>query len=120
MKVTIAQLIEADEAIRNLLELKLPFASSVAIGKVIDEIRDIVSQAQEARIAALEYLGKKQEDGNFFVPPDKQEELGKIFTDIYETPIELTSKSIDPVPDGLLSVKDVITLAWLWKEPEDG
>ena len=50
MKTTIAQLLNSDKAISNLLEQRLPLGISIQLGKVVTELESVFKKANEARL----------------------------------------------------------------------
>jgi hypothetical protein len=123
MKATIAQIINSDKALNNLLEQKLPLGISIQLGKVVQEIEPVFKRTNEARMEVLKQFGAEMEvDGNstgqFQVTPENQADFEVAMKAIFEDEIELNIVEVDPerLPEACLTGKDAIALSWLWKK----
>jgi hypothetical protein len=123
MKATIAQIINSDKALNNLLEQKLPLGISIQLGKVVQEIEPVFKRTNEARMEVLKQFGAEMEvDGNstgqFQVTPENQADFEVAMKAIFEEEIELNIVEVDPerLPEACLTGKDAIALSWLWKK----
>lgn len=126
MKVTARQIVSSEEAINALLGIKLPFSQSIALGKVVDEIKPILDKANEARNALLDEMGEvdgEDEQGRkiYKMPSEKQSEFERRVSEIYDDEIELNAKQLDPekMPDACLEARHVIALGWLFCEKQE-
>jgi hypothetical protein len=123
MKATIAQIINSDKALNNLLEQKLPLGISIQLGKVVSELEPVFKKANEARMEVLKQFGTEMEvdgkpTGQFQVSPENQAEFEAAMKAVFEDEVELSIPSIDPerLPEACLTGKDAIALSWLWKK----
>jgi hypothetical protein len=121
MKTTISKIIDADKALGNLLQQKLPLAVSIQLGKIIEEIKPIFVKAQTYREEVLQKYGSLIESegstGQYKIKPENIKNFEDEMRKEFEVEIELTSPQIDPerLPDSCLTGAEAISLSWLWK-----
>ena len=122
MKATIANIVNSDKALSNLLEQKLPLGISIQLGKVVKELEPVYKQANEARLEILRKYGEEviegdKATGQYQIKPENVKAFEAEMKETFESEIELSIARIDParLPEACLTGKEAIALDWLWK-----
>ena len=122
MIVKISKLLNADKALSNLLEQKLPLGISIQLGKVVQELEPVFKKANEARLEILKKYGDEviEDDkptGRYQIKPENVKAFEEEMIEAFEGDVELAVPQIDParLPEACLTGKEAIALDWLWK-----
>lgn len=123
MKTTIGKIISSDQALKNLLEQKLPNGLAIQLGKVVEELEIVFKKTEAARVEILqkyadEVLKDGKTTGTWNIRPETRKAFDAEMQTLFADEIELSIPQIglERVPDACLAAKDLIALDWLWKD----
>ncbi len=116
MKLKLRTLFEAQRAIQNLLNEKLPVKAAYRVQKAIRLIGEELKDFEAVRLD----LAKKFADGADEVPEEKRPEFNAAIDAVLDEEVEI---KIEPIPLSLLgetnlSIRDVLLLEFLLLEDE--
>lgn len=118
VKVKLSDVVAAGESIQRFMGLKLPFKLAYRVQKIA---RKVLAEIEDFDNTRIEVVKKYINEGESFVPPEKQEEFRKELNEVLEEEIDL---NIELIPFSLVENLDVdvepvdlMRLAFLFEEP---
>jgi hypothetical protein len=115
--VTLGDLVQAEEALQRLSEVKLPAKQAYHVAKLIRLIKAETQHYHAQREEAIRELGDATADGSEIrVPPDKMPEFVKRLNELFavETRIDWTPLRLADLPD--VTAADLLRLGALVSE----
>lgn len=124
MKTTYKQIRNAEEAMGKILALPMDAKLSYRLTKITKRLLAESKHIEESRIELVEKFGVATVDGRINVPPAKNKEFQKAFSDFLESDVELDN--IQPIPFSMvvgqkipLSAIDLVNLEGFVTEPTE-
>jgi len=115
--VTLGELVQAEEALQRLIEVKLPAKQAYHVAKLVRLIKAETQHYHAQREEAIRDLGDATADGlEVRVPPDKMPEFLKRLNELFsvETRIDWPPLALADLPD--ITPGDLLRLGSLVKE----
>lgn len=116
--VTLGELVQAEEALQRLLEVKLPAKQAYQVAKLMRLVKAETQHFHSQREEAIRELGVESKDtpGEIRVMPDKMQEFMKRLNEMHvvETQIDWTPLALDDLPD--ITAGDLLRLGPLVAE----
>lgn len=115
-------IVNSQQALKNLLEVKLPVKISYKISKVISQITPDLQVFEDQKLALVKKLGLPTENqGEWQVLPKNMEEFRKDLQEILDMEVTLgftTEKPLEKIPladlgEVNISAQDLLNLNWL-------
>jgi hypothetical protein len=109
--VTLGELVQAEEALQRLAEVKLPAKQAYHVAKLVRLIKAETQHYHAQREEAIRELGDATADGSEIrVPPDKMPEFMKRLNELFtvETRIDWTPLSVADLPE--ITAADLLRL----------
>lgn len=118
MKLFLRELFNAKEAFSRLLEEPLHTDVAIQLRELTKNINDHFTILEEKRNDLIKSIGTEKEDGEFQFSKENQDEFVGKFDKMLDVELDLNWDllSIKALDDAKISVKDLNTLSFLFKE----
>ncbi len=118
MNLFLRELFNAKEAFSRLLEEPLPTDVAVELRELTNTINTHFTVLEEKRNDLIKSVGTEKEGGEFEFSKENQDEFVEKFDKMLDTKLDIKWDllSITALEDAKISVKDLNTLSFLFKE----
>jgi hypothetical protein len=123
--IKLAQIINSEKALKNLLELKLPVKIAYKLSKLVDKMQPELKIFDEQKLSLVKKLGVATENpGEFQVLPKNMEEFREDLKKLLDIDVNLEfgeGKGLEKISladlgDISISPQDLLVLNWLIQE----
>jgi hypothetical protein len=118
MNILLRDLFNAKEAFSRLLEEPLPTDVAMQLRELTNTINDHFTILEEKRNELIKGIGTEKDGGEIEFSKENQDEFVKKFDELLDAHLDLNWDllSIKALEDAKISVKDLNTLSFLFKE----
>lgn len=118
MKVTLKQILDSQQPIARLMDLKLPPATAFRLGRIVSKLDSELSVYNDQRLKIVQEFGEPMEDGmNFKIKDENIDEFNKQMNELIsvEIDVEITPISIEELSAGgnTVTARDLLAAEWL-------
>lgn len=120
MNIKLRQLIESDQPLARLAQMKQPVKVAYRISRAIRLIRPELESFYSQRSMILEKYGDVQDDGRYQIRQESMDQFKSEIETLLDEPVELAIHAIS-LEDltGDISPLDIESLSWLIEEPAE-
>ena len=118
MNILLRDMFNAKEAFSRLLEEPLPTGVAMQLRELTNNINDHFTVLEEKRNELIKGIGTEKDGGEFEFSKENQDEFVGKFDELLDARLDLNWDllSIKALEDAKISVKDLNTLSFLFKE----
>lgn len=113
--VTLAELLNSQQALQSLAQQPLPARLAFKLSKVLKAVTKELDQCNETRIQLCDRFGQKQEDGTYKFSKKNEDAINGEYQELIKTEVTLHVERIDleNLPGLTISAANVVVLSWL-------
>lgn len=113
--VTLAELLNSQQALQALAGQPLPARLAFKLSKVLKAVTKELDQCNETRIQLCDRFGQKQEDGTYKFSKKNEEAVNAEYQELVKTEVVLHVERIDleNLPGLVITAAHIVLLSWL-------